>query len=51
MYQLDLKAIVGGAFSAAAETYDQVVGFFVPFGQALVAAARSGAKPFKLVAL
>jgi O-methyltransferase/aklanonic acid methyltransferase len=30
---------VGGAFSAAAETYDQVVGFFAPFGRALVTAA------------
>jgi O-methyltransferase/aklanonic acid methyltransferase len=35
----DPKTIVGGAFSAAAETYDQVVAFFVPFGRALVAAA------------
>jgi ubiquinone/menaquinone biosynthesis C-methylase UbiE len=37
--QPDPKAIVGGAFSAAAETYDQVVGFFAPFGRALVTAA------------
>jgi ubiquinone/menaquinone biosynthesis C-methylase UbiE len=37
--QPDPKATVGGAFSAAAETYDQVVGFFIPFGRALVAAA------------
>ena len=37
--QPDPKAVVGGAFSAAAETYDQVVGFFAPFGRALVAAA------------
>ncbi len=37
--QPDPKAIVGGAFSAAAESYDQVVGFFAPFGRALVAAA------------
>jgi ubiquinone/menaquinone biosynthesis C-methylase UbiE len=37
--QPDPKAVVGGAFSAAAETYDQVVEFFAPFGQALVAAA------------
>jgi O-methyltransferase/aklanonic acid methyltransferase len=37
--QPDPKAIVGGAFSAAAETYDQVEGFFAPFGRALVAAA------------
>ena len=37
--QPDPKAIVGGVFSAAAETYDQVVGFFIPFGRALVAAA------------
>src|SRR5262245_9762097 len=37
--QPDPKAILGTAFSAAAESYDQVVGFFAPFGQALVAAA------------
>ena len=37
--QPDPKEIVGGAFSAAADTYDQVVGFFAPFGRALVAAA------------
>jgi hypothetical protein len=37
--QPDPKAVVGGAFSAAAETYDHVVGFFAPFGRALVAAA------------
>ncbi len=37
--QPDPKAVVGGAFSAAAETYDQVVEFFAPFGRALVAAA------------
>jgi O-methyltransferase/aklanonic acid methyltransferase len=37
--QPDPKAVVGGAFSAAAETYDQVVGFFAPFGRALIAAA------------
>ena len=35
----DPKAIVGNAFSDAAETYDQVVEFFAPFGRALVAAA------------
>lgn len=35
----DPKAIVGGAFSAAADTYDQVIDFFGPFGRALVAAA------------
>ena len=35
----DPKAVVGRAFSAAAETYDQVVEFFAPFGRALVAAA------------
>lgn len=38
--QPDRKAVVGGAFSAAAETHDQVVGFFAPFGRALVAAAN-----------
>ena len=37
--QPDRKAVVGGAFSAAAETYDQVVGFFAPFGRALLTAA------------
>ena len=40
--QPDPKAVVAGAFSAAAETYDQVVGFFAPFGRALVAAADPG---------
>lgn len=35
----DPKAIVGATFSAAAATYDEVVGFFAPFGRALVAAA------------
>ncbi|WP_426571928.1 class I SAM-dependent methyltransferase [Aquihabitans sp. McL0605] len=35
----DPKAVVGGTFSAAAETYDQVIPFFAPFGRALVAAA------------
>jgi len=35
----DPKAMVGGTFSAAAATYDQVIPFFAPFGRALVAAA------------
>ena len=37
--QPDPKAIVGGAFSAAAETDDQVVGFFALLGRALLTAA------------
>ncbi|MCB0962615.1 MAG: methyltransferase domain-containing protein [Acidimicrobiales bacterium] len=35
----EAKAAVGGTFSAAAATYDQVIDFFGPFGRALVAAA------------
>ena len=35
----DPKQVIGGACSAAADTYDEVIGFFAPFGRALVAAA------------
>lgn len=35
----DPKAVVGGAFSDASATYDQVLEFFTPFGRALAAAA------------
>lgn len=35
----DPKQLIGGAFSDAAATYDQVVDFFGPFGRALVAGA------------
>ncbi len=35
----DPKAVIGAAFSDAADSYDQVVDFFGPFGRALVAAA------------
>lgn len=35
----DAKAHIGGAFSAAAATYDDVIDFFGPFGRALTAAA------------
>ena len=40
-----VKALVAEVFSASAETYDEVVDFFRPFGRALVAAAdlRRGA--------
>ena len=39
MPEPDPKQIIGGAFSAAAATYDEVIDFFGPFGRALVAGA------------
>ena len=35
----DPKQVIGGAFSAAAATYDEVIDFFGPFGRALVTGA------------
>jgi len=35
----DPKEIIGGTFSAASSSYDEVIAFFAPFGRALAAAA------------
>ena len=37
--QPDPKAMVAQVFSDSAPSYDQVIGFFAPFGRALVAGA------------
>ncbi len=35
----DHKQVIGGAFTDASATYDEVIGFFAPFGRALAAGA------------